>query len=613
MIENTQLSPDSQFQETIIRGRSFLRLLSMSKSILVIDQGRYIIVTRDGGDDVIKEASKLGLSLRGIDGFELAKHLRLRIRRRGLSINMAFVALLVMLMIMARAIILGALLLTALVYALMDWPRNKYLVSMDYTYRAKGDPTLTNLVTTELIQSNYRVMRRGLENVNVLVMLRPDNELRNVFETRATRDYGRFLLLKHIKYFIGYKRIENTLKRMNMGEEIYSATILSTAKIEGFMKWGKLYTTYSIMDLLHGGSGIPSLELDLVVLTPHLMPLTNNERGLAIIGKDLEGNYVYWNPTNISPHVAILGPTGSGKTTLAMSIVKQVKTTLGDRIHVIIIDPHGHTTRLKRILNIKSIDMGRLKPAHMDSWSLITAVSFMNPLLALGTEGALIKMALTNNVRSVNDLIKVLNSISSGDLILREAYYNLYNVLSPLIEYYRDGELMSVADLLNGDYVVDLSNVHSKEVVRFITTLILSTLLIRAKMECKQPPCQLRYLVIIDEAHHVLGMSEELSALGVANPLEDIVREIRKFGVSMFILAQPPFNALTAGIMENMGTLIILSGNAQFSSHVASTISGITSDDLVWLTTGPFKALVLVQGRSVPYKLVSTYVTRELI
>ncbi len=303
---------------------------------------------------------------------------------------------------------------------------------------------------------------------------------------------------------------------------------------------------------------------------------------------------------------------------MAMSIAYQVKRRLGNRIKLIIIDPpHGHTEVLSRLINVRTIDLSRNRITVNEPSILIESVRLSNPLFAIGTEGALLRMAsIGDEISSIDELMRRLKELSS-DLILKEAYYNLYNALAPIINYYNgvnNNALLNVYDLLNGDAIFTMRSILSNELLRYLTLLIILSISKKAISECPNPPCPLRYLVVIDEAHNVLKLPSEYRVLGVDDPVERMFRELRKFGVALFILVQPPLDALNEGVLGNIGTAIILSGgNSQYVSHVVSNISGIDGDDATWLLSGRFRALVLRQGEPKPIKLSRLHVPKELI
>ena len=88
-------------------------------------------------------------------------------------------------------------------------------------------------------------------------------------------------------------------------------------------------------------------------------------------------------------------------------------------------------------------------------------------------------------------------------------------------------------------------------------------------------------------------------------------RELRKFGVALFALMQPPLEVLNEGILGIIGTSIILSGNSQYVSHMMNNIGNIDDDYAAWLMNGRFRALIMRQGE--PIKLSQLFIPKELL
>ncbi|WP_252900255.1 ATP-binding protein [Vulcanisaeta sp. JCM 14467] len=429
--------------------------------------------------------------------------------------------------------------------------------------------------------------------------------------------YGKFLMLRHIKYFLNYKDFEITLRRIQQGEDVYSLYLASTTRFDSSFKW-RWTPSIPISKILNAGYGRAwSMELNLIAFTPYSFQLISERRGIAVIGRDVNNREIYWSFNGSSPHVLIIGPTGAGKTTLAMSIAYQVKHRLKDRVKLVIIDPHGHTAMLNRLINnVRVVDLSKSRLMTREVSVLIESIRFSNPLLLIGTEGALLRMASINNgtISGIDELMRRLRELSN-DLILREAYYNLYNVFAPIINYYGGSNDTSydVYELLDGDTIFIMKSIISNELLRYLTMLILLSITKKAVSECRVPPCPLRYLVIIDEAHNVLKLPSEYKVLGFDDPLEKMFRELRKFGVALFALMQPPLDVLNEGVLGNIGTSIILSGNSQYVSHVMSSVGNIDDNDAAWLLSGRFRALVIRQGEPKPIKLSQLLIPKELL
>ncbi|MFP3236717.1 MAG: AAA family ATPase, partial [Vulcanisaeta sp.] len=96
------------------------------------------------------------------------------------------------------------------------------------------------------------------------------------------------------------------------------------------------------------------------------------------------------------------------------------------------------------------------------------------------------------------------------------------------------------------------------------------------------------------------------------NVISRMVREVRKFGIALVMLLQPPLDMLDPGILENLGTIVMLSGGHQYVSHLLNVISGIDGDDASWLLSGQYRALVMRHGAR-PIRLVRLYVPKGLL
>ncbi|WP_243679614.1 DUF87 domain-containing protein [Vulcanisaeta souniana] len=490
------------------------------------------------------------------------------------------------------------------------------MVKFGFNNEAISDTRVTRALDMTALRANAFGLISNAR-ADVMLVILPGEEMQERIKGIASRAYSNFLAFRHVKYFLSYKGVENAIRRVQQGEGIYSIYLVSTARFNSSFKWRRIQAPPFSRVL--GGVRRDyawSMELDLVFLTPFVFPLVNEEHGLAMIGRDTNNNDVYWVFGKLSPHMLIVGPTGTGKTTLAMSMAYQVKRELGGTVRVLIIDPHGHTKHLGKLMRVNVVDLAGTKVITSDLSTLVESIRMSNPLLSVGTEGALLRMAGMGNgeVLGIDDLVGRIRKLAN-DLILKEAYYNLYNSLALLLNYYDHGEVkpLDVNQLLNDDVIFMMGSIINDELLRYLTMLILLSVMRRAVMECRNPPCPLKYLVIIDEAHNVLGLPSEYKLLGVSNPVEKMLRELRKFGVALWVLMQPPVDVLDPSVLENMGTLVMLSGNSQYVSHLLPVISGISNDDALWLLSGRYKALVMRQGEPKPTRLVQLFVPRELI
>ena len=617
---STAYAFDSAFEEALTRARALIRLFSKYRAItLILPNGGYVIVIdRDIYRELIAELERLNINVTRINGFELANALKMRVRRRSL-VRLPLLLLFIPMFIISSAYVLLVFPILYIIYSINDFSRRGLVVNVGFHNEVVRDLKAVMVMDNTMIRAEVMSLKSRINHVgaSIFLMILSNDELRDWIKSTASKAYGKFLMLRHIRYFLSYKDLEIALRRIQQGEDIYSLYLASTTRFDSSFKWGWT-PSIPISRILNTGYGRAwSMELNLVVFTPYSFQLISERRGIAMIGKDVNNREIYWSFNGSSPHVLIIGPTGAGKTTLAMSIAYQVKHKLRDKVKLVIIDPHGHTEILNKLMNIKIVDLRKSKIMTKRSSILIESVRFSNPLLSIGTEGALLRMAGINSsdISDINELVKRLRELSN-DLILREAYYNLYNALTPIINYYNDlsdEALHDVYDLLNDDVIFIMRSILNSELLRYLTMLILLSLFEKAVSECRIPPCPLRYLVIIDEAHNVLKLPSEYMVLGVDDPLERMFRELRKFGVALLALMQPPLDALNEGILGNIGTSIILSGNSQYISHVMASMGNIDSDDATWLLSGRFRALVMRQGEPKPIKLSQLFVSKDII
>jgi len=615
-VTSTPITADQSFEEALVRARALVGLLARFRAIAILTPGSYIIgIDESSQNDLVPELTRLGLVIRRISGFELANAMRVRIKSRPIA-KPLILLLLVPPLLMASAYILAVFPMFYLAYSLMDLPRKRLVVNMRFNYEVAQDTRVTRFVDNTMLKAETlsMVSRISQANAHVVIVVWTNNDVQEEIKSKASGAYGRFLMFRHIKYFLRYKDLENTVRRIQRGEEAYSIYLASTVNFDSSFKW-RWVPSPSITKILTANNGKAwSMELDLAVFTPFFLSIAEESGGLAILGRSVDNRDIYWSFRGASPHILITGPTGSGKTTLAMSIAYQVKRRLGDKVRVVIIDPHGHTKVLMNLMRIGYVDLGTVKVMSRDVSIVVEAIRMMNPLLSIGPEGALLRMVLANrnDMDGIGDIVRSLDELSN-DIVLREAYYNLYNSLALLINYYNHGaSTVSVDDLLNGDIIFTMNSITNEELSRYLATLILLTMFKKAVSECGSPPCPLRYIVLIDEAHNILGIPSEYRLLGVNNVINRMVREVRKFGIALVMLLQPPLDMLDPGILENLGTIVMLSGGHQYVSHLLNVISSIDGDDASWLLSGQYRALVMRHGAR-PIRLVRLYVPKGLL
>lgn len=125
---------------------------------------------------------------------------------------------------------------------------------------------------------------------------------------------------------------------------------------------------------------------------------------------------------------------------------------------------------------------------------------------------------------------------------------NLKYRIEPLFEnnIFVSGEgSVSINDILNRNSIIDLSKLHTPELMKSVARFVLQA--VYNRMLADGPSKSIKLYVVIDEAHK----------LSYDQTLTDLIREARKYGVG-FILASQSVRDFATVVFENMGTKIAL-------------------------------------------------------
>jgi hypothetical protein len=125
---------------------------------------------------------------------------------------------------------------------------------------------------------------------------------------------------------------------------------------------------------------------------------------------------------------------------------------------------------------------------------------------------------------------------------------NLKYRIEPLFEnnIFVSGEgSVSISDILNKNSIIDLSKLHTPELMKSVARFVLQA--VYNRMLADGPSKSIKLYVVIDEAHK----------LSYDQTLTDLIREARKYGVG-FILASQSVRDFATVVFENMGTKIAL-------------------------------------------------------
>lgn len=281
----------------------------------------------------------------------------------------------------------------------------------------------------------------------------------------------------------------------------------------------------------------PALALDFAEVTPFSFMLVpfNCGQGSVKVGIDDVGREVCFRPEDLeSPHMIVVGKTGSGKTTWTQAVARQLAAR---GAKVVAIDPHGHWKGAK-------INAKRYVPPLVVTTDDVDFI--LDILRAAGTAvydvhytvlySALERCGGSASLSKLPDCVLAVRDLSNA-----WAVDGIYGRLLSLAR-------SEVATVPSADVVVVHTEGDSSpgDVMRLITWLYY--FVAQAKRTCPNPPCPLRIVVAIDEAHVLL---KHLDALVKA------YREVRKFGVIVATMTQS-VRDVPRDVIENSGVVAVL-------------------------------------------------------
>jgi hypothetical protein len=280
-----------------------------------------------------------------------------------------------------------------------------------------------------------------------------------------------------------------------------------------------------------------------------------------------------------TPHIVIIGVSGTGKTTLVKHLVLESSKVYGYRF--LIIDPHGEYSDLAAGAPCKVIDASKysINPLVLENVSPRDRALHLSHVIASIFKLGFIQRKLLEEVimktyankgiterpetwslepPTLKDLVKTCKELGE----LNPEYLRVLPYLSLISESLGEGQPLSVGDLLQGNSIVDLSKVSSD----FAKAILVETLLymiINRMYRAKRIPLQL----VIDEIRHVMPR-----ALGM-ELLSRIFMESRKFGFSTIVVSQD-IKRIPKALLNNAGLRVIFALNEPESIKIAAGIIG---------------------------------------
>ncbi len=309
-------------------------------------------------------------------------------------------------------------------------------------------------------------------------------------------------------------------------------------------------------------------------------------RGGMPLGRDpLTGESIWWDPgTSASPHVLVVGPTGSGKTTFLAHMVINFREFLEG--NALILDLKGEYRHLLTSAGVlveelilgrgAGFDFCRLASYYPKEWGAVVLTETISESLGVDKDAEpLLYEALDYGLRyGCPHFLRVANDYLSS----RERSYVTYKVrkvLNKLRTFSSGsdvvGELMKfVSGELSNALILNLSRITSlEEGLAHLTVDVVSKLILQVISNFSGRLSKRWGLIVVDEGWMYIGRLKET--------LKTLLRLGRSYKLSVAFATQSPddLSALGTAILSSSGVLLAMS----------------SSDPLYWKAIRPYMRL----------------------
>lgn len=305
---------------------------------------------------------------------------------------------------------------------------------------------------------------------------------------------------------------------------------------------------------------------------------TTSSRETWFFREVLQPIYVKLEDLN-TPHIVIVGASGTGKTTLVKHLVLEFNRTYSYRF--LIIDPHGEYSNLTENTPCRVIDASKctINPLVLENTSprdralqlshVIASIFKLGFIQRRMLEEVILRTYASKGITedpgtwrleppTLRDLVSACRELSE----LNQEYLRILPYLSLISENIGLGMHLSIEDLLRENTIIDLSRVSSD----FTRAIFVETLMY-ALISKMYSAGRIRLQLVIDEVRHIMPR-----ALGM-ELLSRIFMESRKFGFSTIVVSQD-VKRIPKTLLNNAGLRVFFTLNEPESIRIAADIIG---------------------------------------
>lgn len=311
-----------------------------------------------------------------------------------------------------------------------------------------------------------------------------------------------------------------------------------------------------------------------MVVNVPLGTLLDDYSGDIYIGEttDLPSQDVFIEHSSFLRHALIVGSTGSGKTTTASHIAKE----LSDYGHVVVLDWHGEYSRLLR--DSVTYVPSKKTPIPIAGRDVQEIVQVFEEVLSLSPPQAyLLERSIGETPpNSISEIIRKVDRLSLDARWVLESKLALIRKLNSVNKYtYRqvfsgglNHELINIMNSCNGRVLIFDLSVLKDISVRKLASLFMLKFIEYVKFK---GALSNDVFVILEEAHNVAGENSRF--------LTRMLAEVRKLGIGLIVISQSP-SFLGVDVVANTNVRIIHAMKSKEDMDLMIKSLGATEVDL---------------------------------